>query len=237
MIAVVIGGRRSIRALADYVLHDQATAADPRPVSSERVEWTACLGVPLARRHPGDQRATGDGFQGFCHGGAFLERLDYAAANCSWYSLAFSAAYESQPLGPALVVFDVHVPTGQPVQRRHLAMGRPVRNSSRRPRRTARAPREAEATASSAGLGLISRAPTSMKGRSKTLMTDGSPRWRSLQIHVVSGSDLMMGMGTWSHTSASRPSQPARARSLSHRSRSVSTSTISPGLIIVAMPG
>ena len=63
MIAVVIGGRRSIRALADYVLHDQATAADPRPVSSERVEWTACLGVPLARRHPGDRRATGDGFR------------------------------------------------------------------------------------------------------------------------------------------------------------------------------
>ena len=47
MIAVVIGGRHSIRALADYVLHDQATAADPRPVSSERVEWTACLGVPM----------------------------------------------------------------------------------------------------------------------------------------------------------------------------------------------
>ena len=47
MIAVVIGGRRSIRALADYVLHDQATAADPRPVTSERLEWTACLGVPM----------------------------------------------------------------------------------------------------------------------------------------------------------------------------------------------
>ena len=47
MIAVVIGGRRSIRALADYVLHDQATAADPRPATSERVEWTACLGVPM----------------------------------------------------------------------------------------------------------------------------------------------------------------------------------------------
>ncbi len=47
MIAVVIGGRRSIRALADYVLHDQATAVDPRPVSSEWVEWTACLGVPM----------------------------------------------------------------------------------------------------------------------------------------------------------------------------------------------
>ena len=80
-------------------------------------------------------------------------------------------------------------------------------------------------------------APTSMKGRPKTLMTDGSPRWRSLQIHVVSGSDLMMGMGTWSHSSASRPSQPARARSPSHRSRSVSMSTIPPGLIMVAMPG
>ena len=36
--------------------------------------------------------------------------------------------------------------------------------------------------------------PTSMKGRPKTLMADGSPRWRSLQIHVVSGSDLMMGI-------------------------------------------
>ena len=80
-------------------------------------------------------------------------------------------------------------------------------------------------------------APTSVNGRPKTLMTDGSPRWRSLQIHVVSGADLMMGMGAWSHSSASRPSQPARARSLSHRSRSVSTSTISPRLIIVAMPG
>ena len=47
MIAVVIGGRRSIRALADYVLHDQVTAADPRPTTSERVAWTACLGVPM----------------------------------------------------------------------------------------------------------------------------------------------------------------------------------------------
>lgn len=47
MIAAVIGGRRSIRALADYVLHDQVTAADPRPTTSERVAWTACLGVPM----------------------------------------------------------------------------------------------------------------------------------------------------------------------------------------------
>ena len=47
MIAIVIGGRRSIRALADYVLHDQVTAADPRPTTSERVAWTACLGVPM----------------------------------------------------------------------------------------------------------------------------------------------------------------------------------------------
>ena len=50
-------------------------------------------------------------------------------------------------------------------------------------------------------------APTSVNGRPKTLMTDGSPRWRSLQIHVVSGADLMMGIGAWSHSSASRPSQ------------------------------
>ena len=49
-------------------------------------------------------------------------------------------------------------------------------------------------------------APTSMKGRPKTLMTDGSPRWRSPQIHVVSGADLMMGMGACSSApGAGRP--------------------------------
>ena len=60
-------------------------------------------------------------------------------------------------------------------------------------------------------------APTSVKGRPNALMTEGSPRWRSLPIHVDSGADRMMGMGARSHSSASRPSQPARASSLSDR--------------------
>ena len=46
MIAKLIGSGRSIAGMAAYGLHDQTSAEHPRPTTSTRVAWTACLGLP-----------------------------------------------------------------------------------------------------------------------------------------------------------------------------------------------
>ena len=47
MIAKIIGSGPGIQGYVDYGLHDQTSPEDPRPTTSERVAWTACLGLPV----------------------------------------------------------------------------------------------------------------------------------------------------------------------------------------------
>jgi len=94
VIAVVIGGRRSIRALADYVLHDQVTADDPRPTTSERVAWTACLGVPMT-----DPQLMIRCMQGLSADAATLKRLAGVPASGRKLATAYEHVVLSWPEG------------------------------------------------------------------------------------------------------------------------------------------
>ena len=46
MICRIIGSGRGIAGMAAYITHDQTSAANRRPSTSDRVAWTACLGIP-----------------------------------------------------------------------------------------------------------------------------------------------------------------------------------------------
>lgn len=46
MICRVIGSGRGVSNLVDYITHDQTSPENPKPATSERVAWTACLGIP-----------------------------------------------------------------------------------------------------------------------------------------------------------------------------------------------
>ena len=46
MICRIIGSGRGIAGIAAYITHDQTSAANRRPTMSDRVAWTACLGIP-----------------------------------------------------------------------------------------------------------------------------------------------------------------------------------------------
>ncbi len=46
MICRIIGSGRGIAGMAAYITHDQTSAANRRPTTSDRVAWTACLGIP-----------------------------------------------------------------------------------------------------------------------------------------------------------------------------------------------
>ena len=47
MIGKIIGSGRGIAGMVDYGLHDQTSRKNPHPTTSERVAWTACLGLPI----------------------------------------------------------------------------------------------------------------------------------------------------------------------------------------------
>ena len=94
MIATVIGGRRSIRALADYVLHDQVTADNLRPTTSERVAWTACLGVPMS-----DPRLMVRCMQGLSADAAILKSLAGVPASGRKLASAYEHVVLSWPEG------------------------------------------------------------------------------------------------------------------------------------------
>ena len=46
MICRIIGSGRGVSNLVDYITHDQTSPENPKPATSERVAWTACLGIP-----------------------------------------------------------------------------------------------------------------------------------------------------------------------------------------------
>ena len=46
MIPRIIGSGRGVAGMVAYITHDQTSADDRRPTTSERVAWTACLGIP-----------------------------------------------------------------------------------------------------------------------------------------------------------------------------------------------
>ncbi len=46
MIGRIIGSGRGIAGMVAYITHDQTSADNRRPTTSERVAWTACLGIP-----------------------------------------------------------------------------------------------------------------------------------------------------------------------------------------------
>ncbi len=46
MICRIIGSGRGIAGMAAYLTHDQTSPANRRPTTSDRVAWTACLGIP-----------------------------------------------------------------------------------------------------------------------------------------------------------------------------------------------
>ena len=46
MICRIIGSGRGISNLVDYITHDQTSPENPKPATSERVAWSACLGIP-----------------------------------------------------------------------------------------------------------------------------------------------------------------------------------------------
>ena len=46
VICRIIGAGRGIAGMAAYITHDQTSTANRRPTSSDRVAWTAGLGIP-----------------------------------------------------------------------------------------------------------------------------------------------------------------------------------------------
>ena len=46
VIGRIIGSGRGIAGMVAYITHDQTSAGNRRPTTSERVAWTACLGIP-----------------------------------------------------------------------------------------------------------------------------------------------------------------------------------------------
>ncbi len=46
MIGRIIGSGRGIAGMVAYITHDQISPDERRPTTSERVAWTACLGIP-----------------------------------------------------------------------------------------------------------------------------------------------------------------------------------------------
>ena len=46
MIPRILGSGRGIAGMVAYITHDQTSADNRRPTTSERVAWTACLGIP-----------------------------------------------------------------------------------------------------------------------------------------------------------------------------------------------
>ena len=46
MIGRILGSGRGIAGMVAYITHDQTSADNRRPTTSERVAWTACLGIP-----------------------------------------------------------------------------------------------------------------------------------------------------------------------------------------------
>ena len=46
MIGRIIGSGRGIAGMVSYITHDQTSADNRRPTTSERVAWSACLGIP-----------------------------------------------------------------------------------------------------------------------------------------------------------------------------------------------
>ena len=46
MLGRIIGSGRGIAGMVAYITHDQISPDARRPTTSERVAWTACLGIP-----------------------------------------------------------------------------------------------------------------------------------------------------------------------------------------------
>ena len=46
MLGRIIGSGRGIAGMVAYITHDQISPDERGPTTSERVAWTACLGIP-----------------------------------------------------------------------------------------------------------------------------------------------------------------------------------------------
>ena len=52
MLGRIIGSGRGIAGMVAYITHDQISPDERRPTTSERVAWTACLGIPTEDTEP-----------------------------------------------------------------------------------------------------------------------------------------------------------------------------------------